>query len=132
MPYGDFSRVAELIAIAGACAQCRRLEPAADHARGAELFSWLATRRQVSGHRRATRRQAIRYLSGAGGRWLLMLSLPPGTQGHENRSLQARLRLLLIAGSRHEPAQPQTLASFTGGQGTINVNCWAPDSQHFA
>jgi hypothetical protein len=42
------------------------------------------------------------------------------------------LRLLLIAGSRHEPAQPQTLASFTGGQGTINVNCWAPDSQHFA
>lgn len=28
--------------------------------RGAELFSWLATRRQVSGHRRATRRQAIR------------------------------------------------------------------------
>jgi hypothetical protein len=26
----------------------------------------------------------------------------------------------------------RTLVSFFGGQGTINVNSWAPDSQRFA
>jgi hypothetical protein len=42
------------------------------------------------------------------------------------------LRLIpLDAGS---PAQqkPRTLATLTGGQGTINVNSWSPDSRSFA
>jgi TolB protein len=27
---------------------------------------------------------------------------------------------------------PEVLASFTGGQGTINVNSWSPDGKAFA
>ena len=29
-------------------------------------------------------------------------------------------------------AQPRTVVHLTGGQGTINVNSWAPDSRRFA
>jgi len=29
-------------------------------------------------------------------------------------------------------AQIQVLTTFFGGQGTINVNSWSPDSTHFA
>ena len=28
--------------------------------------------------------------------------------------------------------EPQTIASLFGGQGTINVNSWSPDSKQFA
>jgi hypothetical protein len=33
---------------------------------------------------------------------------------------------------RLEPAAPRVLAKLFGGQGTINVNSWSPDSRRFA
>lgn len=60
------------------------------------------------------------------GAHVLYLAYPPGTEGHP-ANLPVRLRLTPSAGG---PAR--TLTSFNGGQGTINVPCWAPDSQRFA
>jgi hypothetical protein len=31
-----------------------------------------------------------------------------------------------------KPAKPEVLVKFFGGQGTINVNSWSPDSKKFA
>jgi TolB protein len=60
------------------------------------------------------------------GRWLLYLSYPPGTFGHPaNRAVILRLA----------PAGGGTgadMVSLLGGQGTLNVNSWAPDSERFA
>ena len=47
----------------------------------------------------------------------------PRTSGDAKR----RLRLILAAGG-----EPKTLLGITGGQGTMNVPCWAPDSRKFA
>lgn len=64
------------------------------------------------------------------GRWLLYLSYPPGTIGHP-----ANRRVIL----RCRPAEATVadgpgvdLVELLGGQGTINVNPWAPDSERFA
>ncbi len=55
------------------------------------------------------------------------LSFPPGTRGHPaDRDVQ----LVLVTGD--DWANGTVVASFTGGQGTINVNSWAPDSSAFA
>lgn len=60
------------------------------------------------------------------GEKLVFLSYLPGTEGHPaNR--QVRLRMMPIEGG-----EPQTLTTFIGGQGTINVASWAPNSQSFA
>lgn len=60
------------------------------------------------------------------GRFVVFLSYEPGTKGHPaNRSVT--LRLLTLA-----TGQTRTLASFTGGAGSINVPSWSPDSQHVA
>jgi Tol biopolymer transport system component len=57
---------------------------------------------------------------------VLWLSYPPGTIGHPpDREVQLRLMNPDGSGQR-------TLVHFWGGQGTINVNSWAPDSQRFA
>lgn len=60
------------------------------------------------------------------GESVIYLSYPPGTCGHPP-DLLVELRLMLPDGSG-----VQTLCAFTGGQGTINVNSWAPDSRRFA
>jgi TolB protein len=58
---------------------------------------------------------------------IIYLSYPPGTTGHPP-NLPVQLRLV-----RDEDwANPEVLISIFGGQGTINVNSWAPDSQRFA
>jgi TolB protein len=60
------------------------------------------------------------------GRSLLYLSYPPGTLGHPaNR--RVILRLVHPAGGTGTD-----LVTLLGGQGTLNVNSWAPDSEHFA
>jgi Tol biopolymer transport system component len=60
------------------------------------------------------------------GRLLSYLSYPAGTGGHP-ADLPVELRLIeLSTGERRD------LASLPGGQGTINVNSWAPDSTRFA
>ncbi|UXN68720.1 biopolymer transporter Tol [Devosia neptuniae] len=55
-----------------------------------------------------------------------LLSFPQGTLGHP-ADKDVLLRLMSPEGGR-----VRTLASFFGGQGTINVNSWAPDSQRLA
>lgn len=60
------------------------------------------------------------------GRSLLYLSYQPGTEGHP-RDRDIELRLLdLVDGS------VRTLLALFGGQGSINVPCWAPDGRRFA
>lgn len=63
---------------------------------------------------------------------LLFLSFPAGTQGHSDRALKVRIRMLPMPGDRITPVVPEVVAEFTGGQGTLNVNSWSPDSTRFA
>jgi Tol biopolymer transport system component len=60
------------------------------------------------------------------GRSLVYLSYPPGTIGHP-ADVDVSLRRLPAGGG-----EPRTIADGFGGQGTMNVNSWAPDSVHFA
>jgi TolB protein len=60
------------------------------------------------------------------GRHLLFISFPPGTEGHP-ADREVILRLMDADGG-----VPRDLLAFFGGQGSLNVNSWAPDSRHFA
>jgi Tol biopolymer transport system component len=66
------------------------------------------------------------------GKLLLFLSFPPGTKGHNDRALRVQLRTIAMPGDRVGDTQPKVVAEVTGGQGTINVNSWSPDSTRFA
>ena len=60
------------------------------------------------------------------GKWIVFLSYEKGTQGHPaNKNVW--LRLMPTAGGAI-----QELAHFFGGQGTINVPSWSPDSRNVA
>jgi TolB protein len=60
------------------------------------------------------------------GNWVVYLSFPPGTTGHPpNKDVILRLM-------RPDGSEARDVVSFFGGQGTINVNSWAPDSNRFA
>ena len=60
------------------------------------------------------------------GKTVAFLSFPQGTIGHP-ADKDVLLRLMTPEGEKQH-----TLASFFGGQGTINVNSWAPDSTRLA
>jgi Tol biopolymer transport system component len=60
------------------------------------------------------------------GRHVLYISFPPGTEGHP-ADREVVLRLMDPDGG----ARRDVLA-FHGGQGSLNVNSWAPDSRRFA
>ena len=60
------------------------------------------------------------------GRHLLYLAYPPGTLGHP-ANLPIALCLADTLGQNR-----RRILEFTGGQGTINVPCWAPDGSAFA
>lgn len=60
------------------------------------------------------------------GRHVVYLSYPEGTQGHPANK-DVTLRLMRPDGSGRRDLVP-----LLGGQGTINVNSWAPDSARFA
>lgn len=63
------------------------------------------------------------------GRYIVMLSYDPGTEGHPaNRNV--RLRMMTVDGD--EVSEPVDLFELFGGQGTINVPSWSPDSRAFA
>ena len=62
------------------------------------------------------------------GKWLVFLSFPAGTKTHNDKLPGVQLRMLPLA----ESARLQVLTTFFGGQGTINVNSWSPDSTRFA
>ncbi len=60
------------------------------------------------------------------GRHVVYLTYAPGTTGHP-RDKEVDLRLMPAAGGAAE-----VLVELFGGQGTINVPSWAPDSNRFA
>ena len=60
------------------------------------------------------------------GKSVVFISYPAGTTGHPpNKDVTLRFM-------RPDGSGQRDIVSFLGGQGTINVNSWAPDSQHFA
>lgn len=60
------------------------------------------------------------------GRHVLWLAYPEGTKGHP-ANLEVALCLMSAEGG-----PGRELTRLRGGQGTINVPCWAPDSRRFA
>jgi TolB protein len=66
------------------------------------------------------------------GKSLLFLSFPAGPKGHNDRGLRVQLRLIPLPDETIRAVVPQVVTEITGGQGTINVNSWAPDSRRFA
>jgi Tol biopolymer transport system component len=68
------------------------------------------------------------------GQWLVFLSFPKGTPGHDVKT-NVQLRMMPMPRSTSGVAEQsfiQVLTQFFGGQGTINVNSWSPDSKQFA
>ena len=60
------------------------------------------------------------------GQSIVFISYPSGTTGHPpNKDVVLRYM-------RADGAGQRDIVAFLGGQGTINVNSWAPDSRHFA
>ena len=66
------------------------------------------------------------------GKWIVFLSFPPGTEGHNDKMPHMLLRLMPAPGKSAAATEIAVLHEFYGGQGTINVNSWSPDSQRFA
>lgn len=62
----------------------------------------------------------------ADGKQALYLAFPPGTKGHPE-NLQVAIKI--VADDWQNPVAEYR---FFGGQGTINVNSWAPDGERFA
>ena len=60
------------------------------------------------------------------GRWIAFLSFAKEVKGHPANQ-DVTLRLMPAAGGK-----PEDLAKLYGGQGTINVPSWSPDSQRLA
>ena len=61
------------------------------------------------------------------GQWACYLAFPPGTEGHP-ADVWVEVRLVHL----EEWSSPTTVARVFGGQGTLNVNSWSPDSSAFA
>lgn len=61
------------------------------------------------------------------GKSWVYLSYPPGTLGHP---ADRNVSLKLVENENW--SNPKTVAAFSGGQGTINVNSWSPQSDRFA
>ena len=60
------------------------------------------------------------------GKWVLFVAYAPGTEEHP-RDRDVSLRLVPAEGGAE-----RVLLELFGGQGTINVPCWAPDGRRFA
>jgi len=66
------------------------------------------------------------------GKWIVFLSFPKGTENHNGKMAGVQLRLIPTPGKTVKPAPIHVLTTIFGGQGTINVNSWSPDSRKFA
>jgi TolB protein len=62
------------------------------------------------------------------GKSIVFLSFPKGTANHNGKMAGMSLRLM----PARDPSKVEVLTTFFGGQGTINVNSWSPDSKKFA
>ena len=63
---------------------------------------------------------------------MLVFGFPHGTPNHNDKMEGVVLRLMPAPGKTMKPEHPEELVKFFGGQGTINVNSWSPDSKKFA
>jgi Tol biopolymer transport system component len=62
------------------------------------------------------------------GKWMTMISFPTDIEPNSHPSYKkVMLRLMPVSGGA-----PRVIAYLYGGQGTINVNSWAPDSKRIA
>ncbi len=59
-------------------------------------------------------------------KWIVYISFPPGTMKHPAD------KDVILRRMRSDGSEQADIIAFTGGQGTINVNSWSPDSRHFA
>jgi Tol biopolymer transport system component len=66
------------------------------------------------------------------GKWMLVFSFPKGTANHNDKMEGVILRIAPLPGKTLKPLKFEELTKFFGGQGTINVNSWSPDSKKFA
>ena len=67
------------------------------------------------------------------GKWLVFLTFAKGTKTHNDKLPGTQLRMMPMPGAHPEKSPKiEVLTTFFGGQGTINVNSWAPDSRRFA
>jgi Tol biopolymer transport system component len=60
------------------------------------------------------------------GKWVVFLAYPPGTKGHP-ANISVQLMKMPAGGGK-----ATKIRDLFGGQGTINVNSWSPDSRRFA
>jgi TolB protein len=65
------------------------------------------------------------------GKNLVYIGYPAGTPTHNPRNVHIEIKLVAIDHDKVAGTQ-KTLVEATGGQGTMNVNSWAPDSKRFA
>jgi Tol biopolymer transport system component len=65
------------------------------------------------------------------GKKMVYIGYPAGTPTHNPRNVHIELKLAEVTHDKVS-APTKTLVEATGGQGTINVNSWAPDSMRFA
>ncbi|HWQ33081.1 MAG TPA: transporter [Blastocatellia bacterium] len=65
------------------------------------------------------------------GKWIVFLSFQKGTKGHPPNQ-NVVLRLMRAPGAKAGRPKITELVKLFGGQGTINVNSWAPDSRQIA
>jgi len=65
------------------------------------------------------------------GKKLVYIGYPTGTPTHNPRNVHIVLKLVTIENGKVAATQ-KTLVEATGGQGSMNVNSWAPDSMRFA
>jgi hypothetical protein len=98
-----------------------QLHPLRPHADLADAARWFEP-----GNDHERRVQQLVRASVARRKWIAMLSYRRDVSGHpENKPV--RLRLLPTVGG-----EPRELVRLFGGQGTINVPSWSPDSRQFA
>jgi len=64
------------------------------------------------------------------GKKMVYIGYPAGTPTHNPRTVQIELKLVTINHGKVAASQ-KTLVKSIGGQGTMNVNSWAPDSMRF-
>ncbi|HKB98689.1 MAG TPA: hypothetical protein VKD23_07885, partial [Terriglobales bacterium] len=65
------------------------------------------------------------------GAWMVFLSYEPDVKGHpENKNVM--LRITSLNGGKVSDTKISVLARLFGGQGTINVPSWSPDSKEVA
>jgi Tol biopolymer transport system component len=65
------------------------------------------------------------------GRWMVFVSFPKGTKGHP-ADQHVVLRRMPLPGVKASDEPITEVVRLFGGQGTMNVNSWSPDSRRFA